>query len=98
MTRVLLVYVLPFLLPLALYIGWVWLSRRKNTEDGPWQLAEGPWLWFVAAGIALMAGGMVYLGLSGGSEPGGTYQPPRYEDGAIIPGRVIPESDKNRRQ
>jgi len=41
---------------------------------------------------------MVYLGLSSGSEPGGTYQPPRYEDGAIIPGRVIPESDKNRRQ
>ncbi len=98
MTRIMLQYLLPLLLPFVLYIGWVWVSRQINPKAEPWRVAEGPWFWLIGAGFTLMAGGLIYLGLSSGSDPGGTYQPPRYEGGKIIPGRVVPESDKNRGQ
>ena len=89
MTRVLLQYVLPLLLPTLVFLAWLLLTRKpgENREDLRVRLLEGPWSWLGVAGFALMAVGLVYLGLSQGHAPGGTYEAPRYEGGRIIPGQ-----------
>ncbi len=90
MTRILLQYLLPLLLPAAVYIGWVWLARRtgKGEEGALTRLQEGPWFWLVAAGVALMVGGLVLTALMGQGQTEGTYTAPRLEDGRVIPGTV----------
>jgi len=89
MNRVLLLYLLPLLLPTALYVAWVlWGRRRAREGKAPPSLGDGPWFWLILAGFALMVAGLSYVALTGGHEPGGTYQAPRYEDGRVIPGQV----------
>ncbi len=89
MTRILLQYLLPLLLPAAIYLAWAWFSRGRQPAGAPAAgLREGPWFWLILAGVALAAGGLVYTALIGGEAPGETYQAPRWEDGRIVPGRV----------
>ncbi len=90
MTRILLQYLLPLLLPAAAYFGWVWLARRtgKGQADGLTPLQEGPWFWLVTAGLALMVAGLVFTALMGQGQMEGTYEPPRFEGGRVIPGTV----------
>ncbi len=94
MTRMLLTYVLPLVLPTAAYLVWVWWARRRKKAQGIESgereagLKEGPWFWLILAGFVLMVAGLAYWGLTGGSEPGGVYYSPRYEDGKVIPGGV----------
>ena len=88
MTRYL-IFAALLLLPTALYVAWVlWARRRAKEGEEPPSLGSGPWFWLILAGFALMVAGLSYIALTGGNEPGGTYQPPRYEDGRIIPGQV----------
>ncbi len=89
MTRVLLQYLLPLLLPMALYLLWAWFARKRQAAGAPpHRLREGPWFWSILAGVALAAAGLVYMALSTGGGPGGTYVAPRWEDGRIVPGRI----------
>ena len=77
------------LLPTALYVAWVlWARRRVKKGEAPPSLDGDPWFWLILAGFALMVAGLSYVAVTGGDEPGGTYYPPRYEDGKIIPGQV----------
>lgn len=79
--RILLQYVLPLVLPAAIYFGWVLISKNKKIS-----LQDGSWFWTIVAGFALMASVLVYTALTGGSEPGGTYYPSYVEDGKVVPG------------
>ena len=90
MSRVLLQFLLPLLLPAAVYFGWVWLARRtgKGQAGGVMGLQEGLWFWLVAAGLALMVAGLVFTALMGQGQVEGTYEPPRFEGGRIVPGTV----------
>ncbi len=77
------------LLPTALYAAWVlWARRRTKKGEEPPTLRSGPWFWLILAWFALMVAGLSYVAVTGGHEPGGTYSPPRYEDGRIIPREV----------
>ncbi len=91
MTRIFLQYVLPLLLPAAIFLGWVMLTRKRagSQETAMERLQRGPWFWLVVGGFALMAAGLAYVGLTQGSKPGGTYMAPRYEGGRVIPGEVV---------
>ena len=91
MTRILLQYVLPLLLPVAIFLGWVMLTRKRagSQETAMERLQQGPWFWLVVVGFALMAAGLAYMGLTQGSKPGGTYMAPRYEGGRVISGEVV---------
>ena len=91
MTRMLLQYVLPLLLPAAVFLVWVLLTRKRpdGQETAMQRLQQGPWFWLVVGGFTLMAAGLGYLGLTQGSKPGGTYQAPRYEGGRVVPGEVV---------
>ena len=80
--RILLHYILPLVLPAAVYFGWVLIAKHKKIS-----MQDGPWLWLIVAGFALMASVLVYLALTGGSDPGRTYYPSHIEDGKVVPGK-----------
>lgn len=88
MTRVLVTYILPLLLPSLLYILWL-MAAKRLAGAGAVQMREVPWVWLFAAGLALagvFAGGMA---LMGGSEPGKVYRPAYVDEtGELVPGRT----------
>ena len=89
MTRILIQYLLPLLLPTLLFFAWSMLTRRRRAANAPdAEVRDTPWLWLAIAGVVLLGASLVTVALTSGSEPTGTYQSPRYEDGRIIPGRV----------
>ncbi len=87
MTRILLTYLLPFVLPTAIYVAWVWYGRTKHKGDGELPgLRKGPFFWCLLGGFALMAGGLITIAVISGDPPdSGTYQSPRLEGGKIVP-------------
>ncbi|MEO5374880.1 MAG: DUF6111 family protein [Alphaproteobacteria bacterium] len=93
--RILLTWLLPLLLPTALYLGWMWVMRRRiAAAAGKGEAAEAraravPWTWLALAGVVLTA---VTLGASTlwqGASPGALYVPPHLENGRLVPGRMI---------
>jgi len=90
MTRILLNYLLPIVLPTAVYFTWVWLSRRRRAGGPQGEAAttrSAPWFWLICAGFTLMAATLVYVALTSGHPPGLKYQAPHYEGGKVIPGQ-----------
>lgn len=94
MIRVLLTYIVPLLLPTALYFLWLWLMQRGSGPGAAAAKAAAerpvPWAWLALAGLVLVGATLFAIGLSGGNPPGGVYQPPRVEGGQIVPGHVEP--------
>ena len=89
MARVFLTIVLPLLLPTVLYVLWLMASQRAPIA-APALWRELPWPWLVAAGVAL-ASLLLYLVVIGAGGPSlGTYVPPRYIDGQVVPGHLVP--------
>jgi hypothetical protein len=84
MLRILLFYILPFLLP---FIGF--FTYRYLVTDGRALLQNTPWFVLCVAGLALVIVSLVTLAFTGGWDTAGDYAPPRLEDGRIVPGRVI---------
>jgi hypothetical protein len=87
MLRKLVFHLLPFLLPFVLYAGWVALARRKAGAAGGALKAwpRGHVVWLMIAGFGLVILSFVAVALFSGAEVGGTYVPPRLEDGQIVP-------------
>lgn len=91
MIRLLLTYVLPLVLPTAIYFAWLWHVRRRHDatsgDDMP-RLKKGSLFWSLLAGLLLTGAGLVTIALSTGDPPdSGTYIAPRLEDGRIVPPR-----------
>jgi hypothetical protein len=88
MTRILLQYLLPLLGPLTVYLIYMSFRRRrakKSGDDIP-AIEKSHVFWSIVVGFALMIGGLAFLAVSTGEDPGaGTYQAPRLEDGRIVP-------------
>ncbi len=91
MLRILLFYILPFLLPFVGFFTYRYLVTR-----GQPLLQSTPWFVLSAAGLALVSVSLVTLALTGGWERGGDYVPPRIEDGRIVPGEVRRPADDPR--
>ncbi|MGF1592477.1 MAG: hypothetical protein ACFCUW_04310 [Kiloniellaceae bacterium] len=90
MLRVVLTVLLPLAAPFLIYLGWLWLGRRKAaggvlTVD--WR--ETPWPWLLALGLAAALGGMLYLYLSTGHPPETKLAPPSFVDGVVVPSHPI---------
>ena len=93
MLRVFLTIVLPLALPTALYVGWLVTAQRvQRTGAVPW--AEVPWVWLAGAGAALLVLVLLVVNLHFGTSETGTYVPPRWEDGRIVPGHIEPGTEK----
>ena len=81
--RIFLQYVLPLLIP---FIGF--FAYRLLVLRGRGFLKDTPWYSLTLGGLLLVIGGLVSIAIFGGSSPDGTYIPPRYEDGRIVPSEV----------
>ena len=90
MSRVLLQYLLPLLLPTILWLIWYFaIGQRRAAADGTTsRLAHGPWFWLVLGGLGLLGLSLIYTALTHGFDPSGTYVAPRLEDGRVVPGHV----------
>ena len=93
MTRVALIHLLLFVLPIVLLIGWHWAMWRVR----PASIAPRAW------GLAVLAGsGLVLVALfswQGGARlasPNEIYQPPQWRDGELVPGQFAPRADEPR--
>ena len=84
MIRVVIENILLFLLPAAMYVGYVLLTRRGNTSAGA-VVSDAPLVWLFVAGALLV----YYATVTPGGTPGQTYTPPRMgKDGHIEPGQL----------
>lgn len=89
MIRIVIQHLLLFLLPLAAYVVYLSIMRRRATARGTpqpqWE--DGPWFWLAVGGLVISLGVFLLLGLTGGSKPDTYYEPSRIENGKVIPGR-----------
>jgi Family of unknown function (DUF6111) len=101
MLRVFLTIVLPLLLPTAIYVAWLvamqWSARGSDRESaGGAAQGEGvhwtalPWIWLAAAGVVLLVLVLLTVTVHFGEPETGTYVPPRYEGGRVVPGHIEP--------
>lgn len=88
MSRFLLNFVLPFLAPLLLFVGWAWLTRHRAAGGLVERLQKGPWFWLSLCGLLLVIAGLVMVALFTGAEPGSRIIPPRFEDGRVVPSQI----------
>jgi hypothetical protein len=92
MLRILLTVIVPIVLPLLLYLGYVRLVRRpqpagKGEDAEDWQ--KGPWVWLLLAGAGLAIAALVALDMTTGVPPGTKLQSPYLENGKIVPSRRL---------
>ena len=87
-----LLIVLLIALPTIAYLAYAWLQSRRDDSGWTGRLARAPWHWLSLGGVGIAAASLAAWALMG-DPAGGTYQPPRYEDGAIIPGTHTPPAD-----
>ena len=84
MIRTILTLLVPLLTPFVLYALYVRLTRRKDPE----KVLNTPWFWLLVVGLVLVIIALIATAMFGGSDPLGTYVPPRVEDGRIVPSEV----------
>jgi hypothetical protein len=89
MIRIVVENVLLFLLPAAMYVGYVLLTRRGNTSAGA-VVSDAPLVWLFVVGALLVVATLIYYAtVTPGGKPGQVYTPPRMgKDGRIEPGQL----------
>jgi hypothetical protein len=90
--RQFLLFGLPILAPVALYLLWFARAARQASAAGlaPPRLGDAPWAWVIGAGVALAAFVLGLVSFHGAGPASPNYQPPRLIDGQVAPGRVAP--------
>jgi len=85
--------VLLFLIPFALYFGWLFLMRRAAEANGNSQPAiawrDVPWVILSCLGVVLVAVGLMVFAELRAMKPGEPYAPARIEGGRIVPGGPV---------
>ena len=82
-----------FLLPFALYAAYLRLRQRDEEMSS----RQHPWTALFASGLLLVAASFVFWGFFENTNQRGVYVPPHLEDGRLVPGRVIPETETSGR-
>ena len=91
MRRMLLNYLLPIVLPFAIYGIWLTYARfraRMAGHDGVPEWRDAPWTWLIIACTVLVSLSLASLAFIGGSPIDQKYIPPQYIDGVIVPSRM----------
>jgi hypothetical protein len=84
MIRPVLTEIAIFLAPFAVYVIFLWATRKGVLHPSSWSLSILAWL--TLAALALMVGSFVVLAQFSGSPPGSIYVPAHIEDGKFVPG------------
>jgi len=87
MTRQVLIDLLLFLTPFAVYALY-WRFYGKHRQDA--HEKKTPWTMLVSVGLGLVALSFIVWGLLPKEPTDGVYVPPRMENGKIVPGYVAP--------
>jgi len=90
--RLLLELVLPALIPVLIYLGYLRVEQRRAAARGegealPWW-AETPWIPLAGAGVLLAAIVLSVVVLRSGDAIHGVYVPAHLENGALVPEHV----------
>jgi hypothetical protein len=72
----------PLALPTVLYLIWL----RVSQGGFAWRLV--PLLWAAGAGAALLALVLFTVTVHFGGATGGTYVPPKWRNGQVVPGHI----------
>lgn len=95
MSRIIFTYIVPFLLPAAVYALWVWYRGvyvERHGGEAP-KLEQGPWPLLLFIGAVLAFGVLAFTALTGGDSPeDSVYVPPHLEDGKMVPGHIEPKT------
>jgi hypothetical protein len=90
MVRILMTYVVPFLLPIGGYALWIWYRTRyaeKHGGEAP-KFEKGPWPLMLFLGAVLTLASLGLTAMNRGGRPGYTYIPATMQDGKLVPGRM----------
>ena len=93
MSRIMLTYIVPFLLPAAAYAAWVWyrtVYAARHGGEAP-KLEQGPWPLLLFGGAVLAFAVLAATALIRGGSPDGNYVPPHLEKGEMVPGHMEPK-------
>ncbi len=86
--RIFLQYVIPLVLPMAVYFSVMFYLRHRAGARGDEvpSIEHSHVFWSLLLGFALMIAGLAYIAATSGVAPGsGEYQSPRLENGKIVP-------------
>lgn len=83
MIRVLVINAILFALPFVLTWAWIRFIATKQPDEQTRKL----YAYAAIVGLVLVAASLLTYRVNSGNAPGGTYVPPSYEDGQIVPGR-----------
>lgn len=87
MIRVVIENILLFLLPTAMYLAYVLLTRTYTSAGAV--ISDAPLIWLFVVGALLVGATLVYYAsITPGGSPGAVYTPPRMKDGQIEPGTL----------
>ncbi|MBI3516189.1 MAG: hypothetical protein HY060_19320 [Proteobacteria bacterium] len=88
--RQLLLFGMPLVAPIALYLLWFVHATRVAQAAGhePPRLGDVPWPWLVVIAVLLIVGSVSSYVMMGGEAPGGHYEAPHLLDGKIVPGHI----------
>jgi heme A synthase len=90
MTRIVAEFVVPFLLPTALYMAWMWYRARYVAQHGgevP-KIEQGPWAILLFLGAVLTMAILAVSALTRGGDASSVYTPPHLENGQVVPGHM----------
>ncbi len=93
MSRIVFTYIVPFLMPAAVYAAWVWYRTAHAARHGgeaP-KLEQGPWPLLLFAGAVFAFAVLGATAMLRGGSPDETYVPPHLENGEMIPGHLEPK-------
>jgi hypothetical protein len=93
MIRILITYLLPFLLPIVGYAAWIWYRAwhaERHGGEAP-KFEQGPWPLMLFLGAVLSLGVLAVGALTTGGAPGDVYVPAHLENGKLIPGQTRPQ-------
>lgn len=88
--RQILLLVVPLLVPVTLYMLWFDQATRRARAAGrePPGLGDVPWITLAIAGAVLAGISLGAWRYGGGAPANLRYQPPKFIDGAVVPGGV----------
>ena len=93
MSRILVTYIVPFLLPAMVYACWVWYRTgyvARHGGEAP-KLEQGPWPLLLFVGAVFAFAVLASTALIRGGSPDENYVPPHLENGTLIPGHLEPK-------
>lgn len=80
MLRIAVINLALFLVPFALYLLWSTVRGKRS---------DMPFYWLVGSGVALVLVAMITFAQFETGGTTGQYEPPRLENGEIVPGRTV---------